>query len=149
MAHEELKPGIDRESDPAKTGKRAKNLNRLHDRVGMDWAKPNLYSVFSGAEEGAVAQDAWRSIHSLEEALTDERGKTTRLARTRQKMARACVRKMVADAAQSAKPSESFRLLVAGDFNDLHFESDILRHLEDFDETTKAAAHRRFYALKN
>ena len=101
-------------------------------------------SVLSGEDhESPVAFDFWRSIHTLEAALTEERGKTTRLARTRQKLTRSGVIKTLSDLATNAKPSEGFDLLIARDMGDLTAEAVILRHPQEFDEATKTAAAER------
>ncbi len=147
MTPSELKASIGRETDPKKLKQWIKNLEHLSDAVGVDIARRRLYAVLAGAEEGTLAHDVWRSIHSLEDALSDERGKTTRLGRTRQKIARVGELRTVADAAQSSKPSEGYYLLVERGLSDLLFEAVVKRHPNEFDEVTQAAAKRRLDAL--
>jgi len=101
-------------------------------------------AVLSGEDhETPVAFDFWRSIHTLEAALTEERGKKTRLARTRLKLTRSGVIETLSDLANTAKPSEGFDLLIARDMGDLTAEAVILRHPQDFDEATRTAAAER------
>src|SRR5688572_1050291 len=45
---------------------------------------------------------------ALEQALTEARGKTTRLNRTRQKLKRVGVQALISDLARSRQPSEGF-----------------------------------------
>jgi hypothetical protein len=46
-----------------------------------------LYDLLPSEKPGTFEYDVWRSIHALEGTLTSERGKTTRLGRTRPKIA--------------------------------------------------------------
>ena len=46
-------------------------------------------SVLPSERPGTVEHDRWRSVHTLEAVRTGERGRTTRLARTRRKVGRA------------------------------------------------------------
>jgi len=46
-----------------------------------------LIEILPKEAPGTVEHDFWRTIHAFEHMLSEERGKTTRLARTRQKVA--------------------------------------------------------------
>src|SRR5258707_6749145 len=47
-----------------------------------------LISILPSESPGTVEYDFWQTIYAFEETLTEERAKTTRLARTRQKVGR-------------------------------------------------------------
>lgn len=87
--------------------------------------------------------DFWKSIIALEFVLSQERGKTTRLSRTRQKIARVGIRKTLADLALSAEPSEGYFLLRDRGMLEMSAEAVVLRHPEQFDAETIAAAQKR------
>ena len=53
-----------------------------------------------------------QTIHAFEHILSEERGKTTRLARTRQKVARVGVVQTLQDWATSAKSTDGFTMLL-------------------------------------
>jgi hypothetical protein len=93
--------------------------------------------------------DFWKSITALEFALTDERGKTTRLARTRQKISKVGVKKTLEDLVISAKPSEGYFLLKDRDMLDMSAEAVVLRHRAIFDNSVIEAAQKRLNETDN
>lgn len=90
-----------------------------------------------------LALDFWKSIMALEFALTDERGKTTILQRTRQKISRVGVKKTLEDLAKSATPSEGYYLLKNRNMMDMSAEAVVLRHQALFDDDVIEAAKNR------
>lgn len=82
-------------------------------------------------------------MRALEEALSEQNGRTTRLSRTRQKLARAGVRKTLADLALKPKPSEGFLKLMEFGMADMSAESLILKYRQEFEPEVVAAAERR------
>ncbi|MBA3896379.1 MAG: hypothetical protein H0X36_04425 [Sphingomonadaceae bacterium] len=109
-------------------------------------AERRLYEVSPAARPGSLEFDVWRSIHALEGTLTNERGKTTRLSRARQKIGRDGELKTVADLVVS-KPSEGFAMLVARDVPDLTFEALALRHPKCFSARVLDAARGRLVGI--
>ncbi len=106
-------------------------------------AELRLYAILPSEAPGTFEHDVWQSIHALEGTLTVERGKTTRLGRTRQKIARVGEFETIKDLILGTKPSEGFFMLVARQMVDLTFEAVALRHPERFDRTALDAAATR------
>ncbi len=95
------------------------------------------------APDDAMVLDFWKSITALEQELSEERGKTIRLSRTRQKIARVGVEKTLADLALQPRPSEGYHLLRERGMLDLSAEAVVLRFPERFDQEVLDAAARR------
>ena len=74
--------------DPAKLRQYMKNARQRGADEVYDAAFQRLISVQPSAEVGSVAHDVWRTIYAFEELLKEERGRTVRLMRTRQKIQR-------------------------------------------------------------
>lgn len=107
-------------------------------------AELRLYEVLPSEMPGSFEHDVWRSIHALEGTLTNERGKTTRLGRTRQKIARVGELATVTDLiVGTKKPSEGFTMLIERQMPELTFEAVALRHPEKFDQNALNAASER------
>jgi hypothetical protein len=128
--------------DPDKLKRMAANARRLGEADIERAASLRLYTVLPSAKPGTLEHDVWRSIHALEGALKDERGRTTLLGRTRQKVARDGERQTVADLVRG-KASDGFRMLMDRGMVDHTFEAVALRHQVLFeDEVISAAADR-------
>jgi hypothetical protein len=83
-------------------------------------------------------------MRALEEALTEEAGKTKRLNRTRQKLNRVGVRQTLADLALKPQPSLGFLKLV--EFNmakEMSAEALIVKYRNEFEPHVVEAATRR------
>lgn len=87
--------------------------------------------------------DFWKSISALEFALSEERGKTIRLSRTRQKIARVGVHQTLADLALQTKASDGYYLLLERNMLDLSAEAVVLRFPDRFDADVLKAARDR------
>lgn len=99
-----------------------------------------LISLAPQAKAGTVEHDFWQTIHAFEESLTEERGKTTRLVRTRQKVQRVGVLQTLRDWALDKKETEGFSMLVARGMPEMTGEAIVLRHPGHFDEVVRTAA---------
>jgi hypothetical protein len=83
-------------------------------------------------------------MRALEEAMTEEAGKTKRLNRTRQKLNRVGVRQTLADLALKPTPSLGFLKLVEYKMaGELSAEALVLKYKDDFDPVVVAAAESR------
>ncbi|WP_425989671.1 hypothetical protein [Afipia sp. DC4300-2b1] len=83
-------------------------------------------------------------MRALEEALSEESGKTKRLSRTRQKLGRVGVRQTLADLAMKPTPSTGFLKLVEFDMaRELSAEALVLKYEAEFEPYVVAAAKKR------
>lgn len=82
-------------------------------------------------------------MKALEEALTQEAGKTKRLSRTRQKLDRVGVRQTLADLAVKPQPSVGFLKLVEFGMGDMTAEALVLRYSDQFEPEVVQASRRR------
>lgn len=129
-------------TEPDKLEKIARNARRLGEQEVARAAELKLFALLPSAETGTLEHDVWQSIHALEAALKSERGKTIRLARTRQKIARVGEWQTVHDLV-NGRPSDGFDMLIDRDMPRLTFEAVALRHPDRFDEPTLEAAATR------
>ena len=132
--------------DPEKLRRIAANARRLGEDEIDRAASLKLYTVLPSAEPGTLEHDVWRSIHALEGALKDERGRTTLLGRTRQKIARDGELRTVADLVRG-KTSDGFRMLMDREMVDHTFEAVALRHRALFEDEVVLAASDRLLAF--
>ncbi len=129
--------------DPKKLRQIAANAGRQENAEVREAARRRLYSVLPSEAPGTLEYDVWQSIHALEDTLTDERGKTIRLARTRQKIGRDKEVRAVADLILKASASEGFHMLVERELPQLTFEAVALRHPDRFEANVLEAARLR------
>lgn len=102
-----------------------------------------LIYILPQEKPGTVEHDFWQTMHAFEHTLSVERGKTTRLARTRQKVARVGVIQTLRDWALSNKSTEGFDLLLDRNMPELTGEAIVLRHSDQFSPDVLAAAKGR------
>lgn len=133
-------------TDPKKLRQMELNAHRMGEGQVRRAAQLRLYEVLPEEKPGTLEYDVWQSIHALEGELTHERGKTTRLARTRQKIARDGEEGTVA-ALILGKESEGYRMLIQRAMPKLTFDALALRHAERFDERVIEAAQQRLAGL--
>jgi len=108
------------------------------------------------AFDDAIEREFWTAVSCAEEFKTAENGKTTRLARTRQKHARVGAMQCLTDWALDPKVTEGFRILLAAGRADLTGEAIVIRHKDRFpaeggcqraNETSRAWCRRRLTAI--
>lgn len=109
-------------------------------------ASLRLYSVLPVEEPGTLEHDVQQSIHALEHSLSNERGKTTRLQRTRNSIAEFGEQKTLAKLLLKSKPSEGFAMLLERGMPERTFEAVALRHASRFSELELESARTRLLA---
>jgi hypothetical protein len=116
-------------------------------RLGRDDLYPDafrrLVHLTGQPDDDPLVLDFWRAIAAAEEVLRQERGKTIRLARTRQKIARVGVHQTVADLAMAKTASDGFAILTQAGLGDLTAEYLVVKHADRFGEDVIAAARTR------
>ncbi|QYE37044.1 hypothetical protein KZX46_21045 (plasmid) [Polymorphobacter sp. PAMC 29334] len=138
---------IERCTDPKSLRQIAVNARQKKESTVAHAADLRLYEILPAEKPGTFEHDAWRSIHALEGTLTNERGKTTRLGRTRPKIARTDEVETIKDLVLSASPSAGFFMLIERHMAELTFEAVALRHADKFDKAVLDAAAKRLRSV--
>jgi hypothetical protein len=120
-----------------------KNAERLGRRDVYDAAFRRFCELSGAAADSDVLKDVWKVISAFELLMTERNGRTTRAARTRQKLDRDGPVKLVSDLALRPIPSEGFVTLVENGMADLTFEHIAIRHPDKFGQDVIASARRR------
>ena len=110
--------------------------------VVAEAAFKKLVGLVPAEQPGTVEYDFWVTVNAFEEVLKQERGRTTRLSRTRQKVGRVGVVQTLEDWAEGGK-TEGFDMLIERDMPELTGEAIVLRHPEHFSAKALAAARKR------
>lgn len=119
------------------------NARRLNEAEIEKAALRRLIEILPQEEFGSLEWDFWRTIYAFEHVLTDERGRTTRLSRTRQKIARDGVEATLKQWALDKAVTQGFIMLMERNMPDLLGEAIILRHPARFEKNVQAAARAR------
>ena len=134
---------IEQCEDPEKLKSLGKNARDRGSSKVAEAAFRKLISVLPSERPGTVEHDFWQTVHAFELALSDERGKTTRLARTRQKVGRVGVIQTLKDWALTKTETDGFRMLLERGMPELTGEAIVLRHSNRFEPEIVAAARKR------
>lgn len=129
--------------DPVKLRQICANARTMGNQNVEDAASLRLYQILPAAEPGTFEHDVWKSIHALEHSLTTERGKTTRLQRTRNSITDKGELETVAGLLNKKKASEGFGMLVERGMPELTFEELALRHPDRFSAEQLESARAR------
>lgn len=142
-AHDKIQAFIARCEDPTQLKTMIANAKaRGEDEVALA-AFRRLVLVSPSETPGSVEHDMWQTIFAFEHLLKEERGKTTLLARTRQKINRVGVIETLKDWAAAKQETEGFRMLLERGLPELTGEAIILRHPQLFPRAAVEAARAR------
>ena len=134
---------IERCDDPAKPRRYMANARRRGASDIYDAAFQRLIAVQPYAQVGTIAHDVWRTIYAFEELPKEERRRTVRLSRTRQKIQRVGEASTVVDLVLKASPSDGFNMLDERDFLELSFEALVVARSSHFPSNVVDAARAR------
>jgi hypothetical protein len=93
-----------------------------------------------------LEKEFWAAVRAAEELATEKNGRTTRLIRTRQKVARVGIKKCLEDWAFHKGTTQGFDILVEGGHPELTGEAIVIRHAHEFSEEAVHAAGERLKA---
>lgn len=141
--HTKVLATIAKSTDANQLRRFRENAKRMGVTVVADAAFRRLIEVLPEEAPGSIEHDFWMTIHAFEEVLRDERGKTVRLSRTRQKIGRVGVKQTLIDFATSKAPTDGFNMLIERGLPELTGEALVLKHSESFDSNVQIAAKQR------
>ncbi|MCF7701482.1 hypothetical protein [Loktanella sp. M215] len=141
--HKNVLIAIAATTDPAKLRNFRANARRLSATDVEEAAFRRLVEILPKEEPGTLEHDFWKTIHAFEEMHSEERGKTIRLSRTRQKVARVGVKETLIGFATSKTPTDGFRILIDYGCPELTGEALVLKHSKEFNPEVQLAARRR------
>lgn len=144
--HKRVLAAIAIATDPAKLRTLRENAQRLGVPEVEAAAFKRLVEVLPEEATGSIEHDFWKTIHAFEEILRDERGKTVRLSRTRQKIDRVGVMQTLIDFAISKTPTDGFNMLIERGLPELTGEALVLKHDTHFEPAVLDAAKSRLEA---
>ena len=120
-----------------------RNATKLGNTVVAEAAFRKRISLVPDERVGTVEHDFWQTVHAFEYSLSEERGKTTRLSRTRQKVAKVGVVQTLRDWSPGGQETEGFRMLLERGMPELTGEATTLRHPDLFEPAVLEAAQQR------
>lgn len=123
-----------------------KNATKLGNGPVAEAAFRKRISLVPAASPGSVDHDFWQMVQAFEYSLSEERGKTTRLFRTRQKVAKAGVVQTLRDWAAGSQETSGFRMLLERGMPEFTGEAITLRHPDLFEPAVLEAAQQRLTA---
>jgi hypothetical protein len=141
--HKKVLAAIAVATDPEKLRTLRENAQRLGVAEVEDAAFRRLVEILPQEAPGSIEHDFWKTIHAFEEILRDERGKTVRLSRTRQKIDRVGVMRTLIDFAVSKTPTDGFNMLIERGLPELTGEALVLKHASHFEPVVLEAARSR------
>ena len=141
--HSKIIAQIHQCNDPKKLRQWRENALNKDAKDVADAAFRQLISIVPSEKPGTVEHDFWQTINAFECVWTEERGKTTRLVRTRQKVKRVGVIKTLEDWALDTKKTDGFKKLLEYGMPEYTGEAIVLRHPDEFSQDVRDAAKRR------
>ncbi len=129
--------------DPEKLKTIRQNALRQNEIEIAEIAFKKLVSIVPAENPGTVEYDFWQTVNAFEYTLSEERGRTTRLSRTRQKVNRVGVVQTLTDWAISKEVTDGFKMLLERGMPELTGEAIVLRHPDTFSPEIITAARDR------
>ena len=137
---------VERCENPAELESLIKNATRLGNAAVAEAAFRKRISLVPAERPGSVEHDFWQMVQAFEFTLSEERGKNTRLFRTRQKVAKAGVVQTLRDWAVGSQETAGFKMLLERGMPEFTGEAITLRHPEHFEPPVLEAAQQQLTA---
>ena len=137
---------VERCENPGELESLIRNATKLGNGPVAEAAFRKRISLVPAEQPGSVEHDFWQMVQAFEYALSEDRGKTTRLSRTRQKVGKAGVVQTLRDWAAGSQETAGFRMLLERGMPEFTGEAITLRHREFFEPPVLEAAQRRLTA---
>lgn len=138
---------IESSDDPDRLRQLMRNARDRDAPTVYDAAFRRLAAILPDEAPGTLEHDFWQTIHSFEQVLAEDRGKTVRLSRTRLKVAKVGVAQTLTDWAAGRDETDGFRMLIERGLTDLTGEAIVIRHAGAFAPEVVAAAQARLDAV--
>ena len=123
-----------------------RNATKLGNAMVAEAAFRKRISLVPAEQPGSVEHDFWQMVQAFEYALSEERGKNTRLSRTRLKVAKAGVVQTLRDWAVGSQETAGFKMLLERGMPEFTGEAITLRHRDLFEPPVLEAAQQRLTA---
>jgi len=121
-----------------------RNATKLGNAAVAEAAFRKRISLVPTERPGTVEYDFWQTVQAFELSLSQERGKATRLSRTRLKVAKVGVVQTLRDwTAGGAQEIAGFKMLLDRGMPEFTGEATTLRHPEHFEPQMLEAARQR------
>ncbi len=137
---------IDQLTDADRLGGYMANARRLNAPRVWEAAFRRRAALLAVGEPGSAEHDFWTAIHALEGALSDERGRATRLTRARQKITKLGMARTIGELGDDPTAAAGFELLIERKMGAMTPEAIVIRHADQFDAEVVGAARARLSA---
>jgi hypothetical protein len=137
---------VERCENPGELESLIKNATKLGNALVAEAAFRKRVSLVPAERPGSVEHDFWQMVQAFEFTLSEERGKNTRLSRTRQKVEKTGVVQTLRDWAAGSQETSGFRMLLERGMPEFTGEAITLRHRDLFEPPVLEAAQRRLAA---
>ena len=137
---------VERCENPGELESLIRNATKLGNAPVAEAAFRKRVSLVPAERPGSVEHDFWQMVQAFEFTLSEERGKNTRLSRTRLKVEKTGVVQTLRDWAVGSQEASGFRMLLERGMPEFTGEAITLRHRELFESPVLEAAQQRLTA---
>jgi hypothetical protein len=134
---------VERCEDPGHLESLIRNATKLGNKVVVEAAFRRRISLVPDQSPGSVEHDFWQTVQAFECSLTEERGKTVKLSRTRRRAAEVGVVQTLRDWTAGPQEVAGFKSLLERGMPEFTGEAITLRHPEHFEPEMLEAARQR------